>query len=345
MQERMPAFKSNPFPCRLPVEALNDIMSKLDRPALARAASASQVLNVAATPRLYKSIALSTLATLLARPDLRSFGKDLAIPYDDVADSDDGKDSDGERHGASLIHLPTPSQQQIQSLGLNESLVQALEQGTKWAQAVLLLYLLPSLESLRMADWWPGKCREFFEAAVPLFGEPIPLAPGLRSLRSLVCSYGDTEGGFDAETVLRMLVLPSLNYLAVDAVNAEEWDDERLTSLHGLSSVTTLAFSGSAIDPHTLGHFVRIPRALESLEYSHGGATVGHAEIGVGELASALLPIREHLRELVVDDNSGELEDGAFGSLREFKNLVKSRTKVAPNLLTDEPTDELADEQ
>jgi hypothetical protein len=112
--------------------------------------------------------------------------------------------------------------------------------------------------------------------------------------------------------------------------------EDRLSSLYGTSSVTTFAFRNSAIHPRALGHLVRIPRTLESFEYSHGGATVGETEIGVGEFAIALLPIREHLRGLVVDDNSGELEDGAFSSLREFNSLVKFRTKVETRLLTDE---------
>jgi hypothetical protein len=340
------ASKTTPSPCRLPAEMLDDIMSRLNRRWLARVAKASQVLNAVATPRLYESVTLSTLATLLARHDLRRFGKNLEILHDlsfEKSDAERDEALGADDDVASPIPSHTPFQEQIQSLGLAESLVQALGRGAKWAEALLLIHLLPSLQSLHLGGWWPIECSQFFQEAVPLFGEPTLLAPGLRSLRRLVCTCGgddDTEDdGFDADTILRMLVLPSLNYLSVDLVIADGWGDyseQQLASLYGTSSVTTLVFIVSAIDPRTLGHFVRIPHALASFEYSHIGLTLGYAKIGVGEFASALYPVREHLRELVIHDYSGELPGGAFGSLREFKSLVKSRTKVSPYLLTDE---------
>jgi hypothetical protein len=47
--------------------------------------------------------------------------------------------------------------------------------------------------------------------------------------------------------------------------------EDRLPSLYGTSSVTTLAFRNSSINPRALGHLVRISRTLESFEYSYGG--------------------------------------------------------------------------
>jgi hypothetical protein len=326
----MHTFLADPSPCRLPVETLDDIISRLDHLGLAGVAHTSQVLNAVATPHLYRAVTLSTLATLLARPDLRSYGKKAVIHYDDLPDEFD------EDNQVTF----TPPSEHVWSF--DETINKVREDGAMSAPPRLLLHLLPSLETLDLAEWWPTKCREFFHAAVPLFEEPnrAPMASGLRSLRFLECSYGDTEGGFDTDTVVRMLTLPSLTSLILGAVNGNEAQpdglEERLPSLYGTSSLTTLVFDWSAIHPRILGHFVRIPSALQSFTYNHGGSIVGYAEIGVGELASALYPIHEHLRELVVEDYSGELEDGAFGSFRDFKHLVKLKTKVEPRLLTNE---------
>jgi hypothetical protein len=222
VEERLPALLTYPrsaVPGRLPAEMLNNIMSRLDFPSLARVALASQVMNTAATECLYSSVTPSTLATLLARPDLRQLAKEAVLPYEDLYGVSD-RYSDEEDNLVLPMSSPGPSPEQIQILGIDESLVQALEHGARWAQAVFLLYLLPSLERLDMVDWGLRACGDFFSAAVPIFGVPSPLQviPGLHSLRYLECSYGDIDGGFDAEIVLRMLVLPSLASLTVHAV-------------------------------------------------------------------------------------------------------------------------------
>jgi hypothetical protein len=139
------------------------------------------------------------LATLRARSDLRQLAKQADLPYEDLNGVSD-RYSDEEDDLVLPMPSPGHSPEQIQIWGIDEGLVQALEHGARWAQAVFLLYLLSSLERLDLVDWGLREYGDFLSAAVPIFGVPTPLqvVPDLRSLRYLECSYGDIDGGFDA---------------------------------------------------------------------------------------------------------------------------------------------------
>jgi hypothetical protein len=337
---------------RLPVETLKAIVDLIDNNRdLLALALADTVLNSLATRKLYaEGITHRALESLLAGRYLATLVKtasvdDLWIPSPEEAD-DDLESNRNEYADLDASPVPVlPNEEQIVTVEfpLADDVLKALKRGLSNARAVLFLHLLPSLQELTIhgwsaAHWGFGFECDYFFRIFPEPWSPLPLAAGLRNLTSLSISLeAETiDGEFDPNFVVRLLALPRLLNLTIALVcGLEGWISElgpRLPELYGTSSVTDLTFNSSGIHAEVFAQLLRIPRALRSFEYHHGGWVAGEVggwwpnepEYLVGSIVAALSPARKTLVKLVISDEEGtRLSMAAVGSLDMFTKLVE----------------------
>lgn len=138
--------------------------------------------------------------------------------------------------------------------------------GSSDSQVVLLMHLLPRLRKVRMG--MPDEqdsFRDFLDTIGP--ANPLPLA--FQSLTKFYAQGGyrkDSQGvGIRPEAVLALLQLPHLENLEVEVRG--QFDGPFPTDVHGTSRVTKLFLQYVDTSIALLEFLLRVPRALEKLEY------------------------------------------------------------------------------
>lgn len=155
----------------------------------------------------------------------------------------------------------------------------------------LLLHLLPRVNTLELSppDSASG-ANDFLDVTPP--GLHLPL--GLRSLRSLSCTWPSHTRGVSTGLLLSLLSQPHLRTLTVDLLDDA---DSGVLFAQGTSGITTLHIRHTHIAFPNLPGILAAPRALEHLSLT---AMSPADEAGLTRLYEALEPLRETLHVLEI---------------------------------------------
>jgi hypothetical protein len=171
---------------------------------------------------------------------------------------------------------------QAEKYDVNEVLRAALLRAYMPAKTALFFRLCPKLDAVD-ATW--ARDASFFENNIcpltPAIKAPHVPVGGLQTLTTLdlrICSNWDIydqRSVWDAMTVLRLMLLPSIQTLSVhQIVHISGWPEEvaqALPSMHGTSPLKVLNLNNSIFGYWTsvLGDLLHIPKALTSFFYDH----------------------------------------------------------------------------
>lgn len=248
----------------VPNEIFTEIFTFLNDEDLASASQACRRFQALAEPLRYKHVNLSDrvnqvvdasilplfLRTILERPVLANYVQSLEIRWE-MPD----RTSDPNPHTAGDITLFTAAAR-------NVAFMKSLE--SPGSQVALLLYLLPSIRSLKFFP--PGEFDTFAEFMQELtVPRTAALPAGLKSVREITyrCPWSSSASSL----VLALLSLPAISKIDVRGgcgSGETEFDLGRFT---GRSSVSNLSFGHFILSTFTLTRLVEISTGLTYFSY------------------------------------------------------------------------------
>jgi hypothetical protein len=331
------------FPTELLKAVVAYIPSIAPCPDLVNLALTNRTLGTLATQQLYTSVTLDALRTLLERPEYANYVMRAHITWgvveeeddyeeegdddddDEHADTNDEAENDGEHERGNVENagvLPVPSDETLASLGMDARVVRKLRREDRAAQAALILHLLPVLQRLEIT--LPRRIKTFWH----VFPGPVPTAlrfpAGLVNLTEIIVEDGIDDDHFQSENsfttlhLLPLLFLPSIRKLSFAKVYRDRvrWSAAH-AALHGTSGITHLRLTNCRFAPAALDHILRMPNALEVLDYEHAnpmfdGETEDKALEHVrGSLRT--LKIRARFEDTVNSVYAGDIEGKLVG--------------------------------
>lgn len=316
----------------LPLELLLGVFIYLDAPDLGRVSQVSHHLHIVVEPILYQTVELADwgstpspfqmfMSSIQRRPIRASYVRFLTLEWE----------------GSDTISFP-PSVTNIHQLSIAASM--SGDQESQGAQVLVLLHLLPRLQVLDLTP--PIELDlfdEFMDEHAYIAGATLPV--GLQSIREIHCYWCDSESGVNPETLLAMLMLPSIRVVDVRFVMSMdnlqlEIDCARFIKM---STVTDLRFGFGDVDSSSLAKIFCIPRALTHFSYGDKNAG-GRYRCDAPGLGRALSLVESTLQYLVIsfnddiEDSEGEDEDDednkpqTICSLREWPVLWKVKCSL-----------------
>jgi hypothetical protein len=306
------------FPTELLKAVVAYVPSIAPCPDLVNLALTNRTLGTLATQQLYTSVTLDALRTLLERPEYANYVMRAHITWgvveeeDDYEEEEDDDDDDDEHERGNVENagvLPVPSDETLASLGVDARVVRKLRRGDRAAQAALILHLLPALQRLEIT--LPRRIKTFWH----VFPGPVPTAvrfpAGLVNLTEIIVEDGIDDDHFQSENsfttlhLLPLLFLPSIRKLSFAKVYRDRvrWSTAH-AALHGTSGITHLRLTNCRFAPDALDHILRMPNALEVLDYEHANPMLdGETEdepMNLDGVSAALEHVRGSLRTLKI---------------------------------------------
>lgn len=296
----------------LPNELLRKIFSYLGTEALACISMVSRHLNATADPCLYRSPWVTyaglrnLIRTILSRPMLANYVRSVSL-YPENSET---------------LPLVDPILQiSADTFGLEDPL------DMTGAQIILLLYILPRLESLAITSIELDISGDLLDRY--RFQPAITLPIGLQSLRNIGC-HRFLTGDMSPDTLLTILLLPSIH--TIEMWGFETWDTDDLYQFEGTSKVKDLQFRQGNVDAPTFARILKVPIALERFAYGHSfpGSPLWFDAPEIGKILGTHRATMQLIDVCFVKDDTGFLEDGSavqgvIGSLREWPVLVELR--------------------
>jgi hypothetical protein len=258
-------------------------------------------------------------------------------------DADDSEVDDEEIRTLSS-DLTAPIWAKARQLGLSQRWITMLGALDRNACIVVILHLLPSLQTLDIDP--PGSYRLLWEG-FPRVHPPAKRIPlGFQNLETVVIQpWGYPPGGYEIGVALTFLVLPNLKSLTVYNMFVSPYRSRMLKSimkrLRGTSPVTELRFWDSRMPSSLLMEVAHIPKALQKFEYENGSLTDAEAEISYSAIAEGIRDMRG-LEELTLFDQADVFDEEEYGSLddslKSLRALRTLRVDLAAFGLRDDPT-------
>ncbi|KAL0635223.1 hypothetical protein Q9L58_005869 [Maublancomyces gigas] len=172
----------------------------------------------------------------------------------------------------------------------------------------LLLHLLPRVNKLHL---WPADTPSTNSDFLGVNNGRHRLPLALRSVTHLSCTWVSNQRGVTSDMLLTILTLPNIQTIEVQIL--DEIDDPYPAATDATSSVSTLHISYSEISIPSLGRILLVPRALTHLSFA---STITTTSIDLGELHSALEPVRNTLQMLELITETGNTWTPGPGSTR-----------------------------
>jgi hypothetical protein len=273
----------------LPAELLQAILSFIwKRKDAVSCTLLCKAWNLVAMIRLYEAgIKPEALRTLLTHPDLARLVKHVKVVWDKGDHFDWGID---------------PYDPQLSAVLPNEDTLRALREGSTSAHMILLMKLLPSLQTLTTDSFLDSVILNCVSEK-----NSISDSVGECTLCHLTSLQVTNAPNCTLSSIVQCMTLPSLQFLTIGNIVKPEIEPElgNLTpTLYGTSSVEHLRLKNVSLDVfggegnlRVFAHMLRIPRRLRTFGYSDFELTGSPA---LGAIGHALQHVRETLEVLEI---------------------------------------------
>jgi hypothetical protein len=319
----------------LPVEIHASVISYLlpHGSTMCAIALVNRIFHMLSMPHIYTSVDLGALQTLISKPELATHVRTARLSWNTQP-----MDGDGLGGRKSWTDLPLElTDAQAEKYDVNEVLRAALLRAYMPAKTALFFRLCPKLDAVDAA-WARDDSffeNNFYPLISPIEASYVPVS-GLQTLTTLnlrMCGNWDIydrSSVWDAMTVLRLMLLPSIQTLSVhQIVHISGWPEEvaqALPSMHGTSPLKVLNFNNSIFGNWTnvLGDLLHVPKALTSFFYDHRS----YISIDLTALGNTLVnsQSRTSLQSLTVKHSEAFYSSSTTGNIGSIAALPSLRS-------------------
>ena len=268
----------------LPAELLIDIASLVTEPE--PLLKVCRTFRGIAIPVVYRDISLRyrkgedntdielLLRTIVSRPALGAFVRRLRLSRRGGGFDELGLSYSDEGIRALVLEAAA-------SQDLSEDIIYGLELGFYGAALFLLLCYFPKLESLEFCRLPAG---DFFS----YISSSDNLPSGLQSLRSIHIIRPGPDGYIQQENIFTVFRLPSLRTLMCSYMDIEGGSHGDCVLFDGTSQLEEIMMDRCIVSGKFLATMVRSTGALRALAYSYGGGVMGHLALHTTILGDTL---------------------------------------------------------